>query len=1106
MNITELTFRRKALIWFLLFSMVVGGILAFNAISKLEDPELIVMQSQIVTVWPGASAHEVEMQVTNTIEEQLSRLANIESIRSRSVANVSVITVTLELTVPQDEIEQRWDFLRRRIGEVEAKLPAGAMPPMVFDDFGDVYGMFYAMTAEGYSYREMSRMARFIKREMLSVPGVARVEVYGEQDPLVEIVFTPSRMGELGVYPLQLMAAISGQAANVYPGALQTGNQMLNLTVNGKIENMEGLAGVLVKGLDGSLFKLSDIAEVRESYTDPPRNTLHVNNRKAIAISLSMESGENIVQVGRRVEQRLEELMEGIPAGYEFHKVFFQPELVKKAIDGFMMNLAASIFIVIVVLMVSMGWRSGVIIGTGLVLTILATFPILHAAGGTLQRISLGAFIVAMGMLVDNAIVVIDGILVDTKKGKRPPQSLVDPARRTSWPLLGATFIAVIAFLPVFLSDDAAGTYARDLFIVLCISLFISWALAMTQVPLFAGRMLKAKDIAKGEKDLAEDDKDLAENEKDSAEGGKNLAANENDIAGGGKTSAECDEDLAEGGKEIFSGAGYRLFRRLLCRLLHYKTVVLIAGFLLLGLAALNFNNIKKAFFPDFNYRQAYIEYRLPAGSSPRLVHDDLHTISEYLLSLEEVEMVASSHGQAPSRYCLVRPMAEAADSYGELIVNFTDYRTMMRMRPELYEYLHSNYPDARVRIRKYNLSIKSSHTVEAEFSGPDPAVLRELSLQAQEIFRRNPYADPYTIEDNWEPMGQSLTAGYMQQAAIRAGTTRQDVSNALLAATDGLPVGEFFEGQTRVGIVLKLREDDGSYLKNLEDIPVWSMLPDISALDEQSIRKLLMGVKSLDDLTNEIVSPVPLSAVTTGINLEWQEQVVRRVNGRRAIQVQCEPLDDYSPALVRNTSLKEIEAIPLPPGYNLTWVGEYELQREALTNIFRYLPISVLLIIVTLILLFNDFRKPLIVLICIPMAFIGIVPGMILAGQPFTFMAIIGSFGLMGMIVKNAIVLLNEAETLISKGAAKHIALINATISRARPVLLASFTTILGMMPLLNDPMYASMAVAIISGLLVGTMITLLFVPILYATFYGVKAGEFDAIEANIKKDNHTK
>ncbi len=1038
MYLTEMTFRRKAIIWFLLFCMVAGGILAFRSISKLEDPELVVMQSQIVTLYPGATAHEVEMQVTNIIEEELNTLEDVETIRSKSMDNLSVITVTLELTVPQKEIEQRWDFLRRRIGEVESKLPAGAQNPMVFDDFGDVYGMFYAMTGEGYSYREMNKMAGYIKREMLAVEGVARVEIYGGQDAVTEIVFTPSKMGELGVYPFQVMAAVNGQNATVYPGTLETGNQMLNISVNGKISDASDVAGVMIKGFDGSLFKLSDIARVKEGYSRPLRNTMHLNNKKAIAISLSMESGENIVEVGKRVEERLAGLQKNIPVGYEFEKVFFQPDLVKNSIDGFMLNLIASVIIVILVLMLFMGIRSGFIIGTGLVLTILATFPILLAAGGTLQRISLGAFIVAMGMLVDNAIVVIDGILVDLKKGVKRKTALIHPAKRTAWPLFGATFIAVAAFLPVYLSQDAAGTYARDLFVVLCISLFISWALAMTQVPLFSEKLLKRKKKKENE--------------------------------------------------ELYSGWFYGKFRKVLALLLHYKTVTLIVSALLLGLAAFNFQNIKKTFFPDFNYNQVYIEYKLPAGASPQKVSEDLHQISEYLMSRDEVKMVVSSHGQTPTRYCLVRPMGEAADNYGELIVNFEDYETMTRMKPVVSDYLHNNFPDARTRIRKYNLSIKASHTVEVEFTGPDPAVLRDLSRQAKGIFRNNPYADPYTIEDDWEPMGQALTARYARQSARRAGATRSDVSNAILAATDGLPIGEYFEGETRVGIQLKVRNNDGSRIENLEDIPVWSMMPDLSGVNENTVQELLSGVKSVDELTKELVSPVPLSAVTRGIDLDWQEQVVRRVNGQRAIQVQCEPLEGYSPALVRKTMLKEMEDIPLPDGYNVDWVGEHELQGDALRNIFSYLPISIMLIILTLILLFNDFRKPVIVLICIPMAFIGIVPGMILAGQPFTFMAIIGSFGLMGMIVKNAIVLLDEAETLIAEGVEKYHALINATISRTRPVLLASVTTILGMIPLLGDPMYASMAVAIISGLLVGTLITLLFVPILYAAFYRVK------------------
>jgi multidrug efflux pump subunit AcrB len=1038
MYLTEMTFHRKAIIWFVLFSMVAGGILAFRSISKLEDPELVVMMSQIVTVYPGATAHEVEMQISNIIEEELNSLSDVETVSSKSMPNLSIVTVMLELTVPQKEIEQRWDYLRRRMNEVIPKLPEGVQPPMVFDNFGDVYGMFYAMTGDGYSYKEMSKMAQFIKREMLAVEGVARVEIFGEQQPVTEIVFNPSKMGELGVSPFQVIAALQGENSSVYPGTLQTGKQLLDISVDGKIASVTDVANVMVKGLDGSLFKISDIASIDEVYTEPSRNNMQLNNKNALAISLSMESGENIVEVGKRVEKRLEELKRNIPVGYEFDKVFFQPDLVKSAIDGFMWNLLASVVIVIVVLMISMGFRSGVIIGTGLVLTILATFPILLAAGGTLQRISLGAFIVAMGMLVDNAIVVIDGILVDLKKGVERKKALIHPASRTAWPLFGATFIAVAAFLPVYLSKDAAGTYARDLFVVLCISLFISWALAMTQVPLFAEKLLKS--------------------------------------------------NKTKGDKPLYQSWGYRKLRKTLGLLLHYKTVSLIVAVLLLAIAAFNFQNIKQTFFPDFNYNQVYIEYRLPAGAGPRKVNEDLQKISTHLLSLDEVQQVISSHGQTPTRYCLVRPMGEPSDNYGELIVDFEDYETMTRMKPVLSDYLHNNFPDAHTRIRKYNLSIKSTHTVEVELSGPDPAVLRDLSDQTKKIFRNNPYADPYTIEDDWEPMGQALVARYVQQAASRAGTSRSDVSNAILAATDGLPIGEYFEGQTRVGIVMKLRNTDGSRIQNLEDIPVWSMLPNLSGVDETAIQELLIGVKTMDELVNELVSPVPLSAVTQGIDLDWQEQVVRRVNGQRAVQVQCEPLEGHSPSLVRNTMLKEIENLPLPEGYTAVWVGEHELQGDALRNIFSYLPISIMLIILTLILLFNDFKKPLIVIICIPMAFIGIVPGMILAGQPFTFMAIIGSFGLMGMIVKNAIVLLDEVETLIAGGAERYPALINATVSRTRPVLLASFTTILGMVPLLTDPMYASMAVAIISGLLVGTLITLLFVPILYASFYGVK------------------
>ncbi len=1041
MHISEMVFQRKTIFYFLLVAIVVGGILSFQSISKFEDPEIVVMQARVITIYPGASAHEVELQVTDVLENELSTLSDINLIMSKSEENVSMITVELKMTVPQGEIPQRWEFLRRKVTAALPKLPAGVQTPMIIDDFGDVYGMFYAMTAEGYDYEEMQKYAEFVKQELLEVDGVKRVAIYGVPGPVADIILPAETMGELGVFPLQIMSAISGQNQTVYPGVLETGDQLVRLGVSDKITSIDDLKNIQIRGVHGDQFQLGDIATIQKGYSTPRRNTMTLNNEKALAISASMELGENIIEVGRRVEKRMEEIRGSIPAGFHFEKVFFQPDVVKKAIDSFMWNLLASVAIVILVLMLTMGLRSGVIIGVGLVLTVLATFPILLVSGGTLQRISLGAFIVAMGMLVDNAIVVTDGILVDLGNGVKRITALTRTAKRTAMPLLGATLITVTAFLPVFLSKDTAGTYARDLFVVLCISLLVSWVLALTQIPLFSEKWLKIK--------------------------------------GEGSTEPRPERKAQ------------RAVRRILSFLINHKLATIAVVTLLMLLAGLNVRNIQNAFFPDLNYNQVYVEYKLPDGTSPDRVNADLHQITSHLLKMEEVKMVVGSHGMTPTRYCLVRAIGEPADHVGELIVNFEDYRTMVRMKPVLEKYIHENYPDAAIRIRKYNLSVKASHTLEVEFRGPDPAVLHRLSNQVQEIMRRNPGTDKYTISDDWNPMGKSMIAQYDPTLATRAGVSRSDLSNALLASTTGLPLGKFYDGAMAYTIQMKTRAADGSLLQDLSDIPVWSMLPDVGRLLGVDAMEVLYGTKTVDDITKELISPVPLSAVTSGIGLNWEETLIRRTNGKRSIQAQCEPAEGFSPAQVRRSMMKEVAAIDLPESYSYKWVGEHDLQRDALRNIFSYLPLSIMVIILILILLFNDVRKPLIVLVVIPLTAIGVVPGLVLTRSPFTFMAIVGAIGLIGMLIKNSVVLLDEIEKQTGEGIPRFTALLNATIARTRPVAMASVTTILGMLPLVTDPMYRSMAVTIISGLLVGTIITLVFVPILYAFFFRIQKDE---------------
>lgn len=1048
MSLTNLVFSKKNIFYFLLIVITIGGIMSYQRLSKLEDPEIVVMIAKVVTVYPGASAHEVEMQVTNVLEEEISTLADLEAVNSQSSANVSVIDVELKMTVPQDEIAQRWEFLRRKIQNATAKLPQGAQTPMVIDDIGDVYGMFYGMTAPGFSYKEMADQADFIKSNLLQVDGVRKVAVYGNQPVEVEVVLLPEKMATMGVLPVQIIAAINDRNSAVYPGVVETGQNQLRVTVDSKFNSVNDLENMLIKGVNQEIFKLSDIAVINKTNSLPLHNTMFVNNQKALGISVSMESGENIIDLGKRVDARLEELKLQMPAGYEFTKVFFQPDKVETAISDFMWNLLLSLGTVVIVLMITMGLRSGLIIGVGLLFTVLATFPILLITDGTLQRISLGAFIVAMGMLVDNAIVVIDGIIVNLKTGKRRKKSFLEPANRTALPLLGATIIAIAAFLPAYLSKDTAGTYVHDLFMVLCISLFVSWILALTQVPLFSMLFLKVDKLGKK--------------------------------------------------GDPYQGIMFKLVKKALNFMMQHKIPTVIIATVLLLLSAYNFKNVKQTFFPDFNYNQAYVEYKLPYGTNADKVNTDLRQITDYLLSFEQVKMVVTSQGMTPTRYCLVRPIGETIDNYGELIINFEDYETMIEMKPRIEKYIHDNYPDAISRIRKYNLSIKSTHTVEVQFSGPDPAVLRNLSKQVEQIMHQSQYANKYTIGNDWAPMGKIMVAQYNVHAAQLTGTTRSDVSNALLMATNGLPLGKIYEGETPLTIKLKMLDSDTANRVNLQNIPVWNMLPNISIINQNKIAGLMYGTTSVDELRDELLSAVPLSAVTNSLNVEWEEQVVRRANGRRTIQAECDPIDGYSPALLRADIRKKVENIELPEGYSRKWVGEYELQGMALRNIFSYLPVSLMIIIFVLILLFNDFKRPAIVMMCIPLAIIGIVPGLIITGQPFTFMAIIGTIGLIGMLVKNSIVLLDEIEKQIKEGVPRYQAVINATISRTRPVIMASLTTILGMMTLLTDPMYQSMAVTVISGLIVGTIITLIFVPILYSVIYNVKSNE---VEPSLKQ-----
>lgn len=1042
MKITEFFMKRPTLFWSFAVFIIVAGILAFMQMPKLEDPAVAVKQAMVVVPYPGADAHEVELEVAQLLEDELRNLPDVKKVKSECQSGMAMLTVEFQMTVLLKDLEQHFDLLRRKVNDLRSRLPQGCYDPVVVDDMMDVYGIFYAFTGEGYSYPELYKYARMLRRELMNVKGVKRINIVGNRDEVINIILSKDLIARNGVLPVQVMMALQNAGKTVQAGDYETGDDRLQVRVNNAVRNEEDVRQLLIGTFDGKQVRLGDVAKIERTYAEPQRNGFFVDGKPALAICIAMEADAIVPDVGAEVDKKLAQVMQTMPAGMETEKIFFQPDKVNEAISSFMVNLIESVAIVILVLIFTMGIRSGVIIGFGLILTIAVSFPILLLCGTTLQRISLGAFIVAMGMLVDNAIVIMDGILIDKQRGFGPKTYLYRIGRNTAMPLLGATVIAASTFIAVYLSPDSAGEYARDLFLVLCVSLLASWVLALIQVPICAKSWLPLRDKKQGKP------------------------------------------------TEVLNSPVHRFVRHSIGTLIEHRRITLAVAGIVLALCIFGMTKVKNLFFPDFDYRQFVVEYYLPSQSSPDRVRHDLLEISNWLREYPEVERVAASMGSAPAHYCLVRPMTSGGDCYGELMVDCKDYATVMKLLPNLREELRKRYPDAYIRMRKYNFSISTSHTVEVEFSGPDPAVLRRLSQQAEEIMRRCPYVDPYSVQNNWKPLAKSLSVDYMRADALRAGIERSDVGNALLAATDGMPAGILTDQDRTIILNLMVRNADGSRITDLNTIPVWSTMN--ARLTDEDLQGILSGSKNAADIQDDVFKCVPLSSIAGPVRIDWEEDVVNRVNGRRAIEAECDPNTDLyagTPAKVKESIQEEIEAIPLPEGYEMRWVGENELRDDAIANLLKFVPLTIFLILGILLLLFNNWKKVILILICFPFAFCGITPALLLFRQPFTFMAIIGMMGLIGMMVKNAIVLVDEINRLqTEERCAPYKAVIEATVSRVRPVLMASLTTIVGMIPLVGDPMYGSMAVTIMGGLTVGTIITLILLPLFYTALFHVK------------------
>lgn len=1037
MDISKYALKNKALVITSLIVLTIGGYLAYTKMSKLEDPELKVKVAVVVGIYPGASAHQVELEMAEPLEKAIRSMNNIGSLESLSRNDMCLLNIELESTVPDSECEQNWDMLRRKVRDIQSSLPKGSIV-QVLDDYGDVYGMFYAITSDGLEYKDLDKYASLVKREVQNIEGISKVILYGTRNECINVEMVHDKMANLGVLPAEILLTLNKQNETLYSGYYQSGDKRIRVEIGDAFESIDDIRNLVIKGHENDLLKLKDVANIEKGYEQPMRNSLHFDGKEAVGILISAESGTDITKLGKLVDGKIADLQSTvIPVGVNFDHIFFQPDIVIDSMNTFLINLAESILIVIVILMLVMGFKSGVIIAVSLVVIVFGSFLVLDMFDGTLQRVSLGSFILAMGMLVDNAIVIVDGILVDLKRGVPKEEALTNIGRKTAMPLLGATVIAILAFLPIMLSPDMTGTYVRDLFIVLAVSLMLSWILALTHVPIHAAYSLKAV---------------------------KQSENNEN----------------------VFDSKPYQRLRKSLDFFIKNKWWTIAAAVVITLISAYGFKFIPQMFFPDMAYDQLYVEYKLPEGTTSTKVDQDLVEIEKYFNKDENVKHITRSIGGTPGRYCLVRAIAEPSMNYGELIIQFKDKKKMTKSIGKYQQELSNQYPDAYLRLKQYNLMYRP-YPIEAVFKGPDPAVLKDLAAKAEKIMEDSPAT--YLVTNNWSPKQPSIFVDYDQTLARNIGVGRTDVALSMLTATDGLPSAQYMDGDRRLNVYVKTTDTNGEQMGTIRNIPIWTMLPNLSSIaNMETIKGVATGALSERDLLSSVIGSTPLNQVTKDISIKWEEPIVRRINGQRAIKVQCNNTPEYTAAQARNAIIEDIEAIELPDGYSLSWLGEYDASKQSTKYLFANVPLAIVIMFLIMIALFKDIKKPLIIVCCLPLIAVGVVVGFQLTGKDFGFVAIVGCLGIVGMMIKNGIVLIDEINRQLEEGIEPYKALVESTLSRFRPVMMASLTTVVGMIPLLSDPLFGSLAVTIISGLTLGTLITLLFLPALYAVFFKIK------------------
>ena len=1008
MSLPEYSLKNRKVVWFFLFILLAGGALGFVTLGKKEDSVFVIKSASLVCSYPGATPLEVEQLVTEPIEREVQSMRLVHKITSESYYGLSKILVELDPATRAAEIPQLWDELRRKVLNIQPRLPAGASPVTVADDFGDVYGIYYGLSVDGgFTWAELRDWAQRIKTALVTVDGVQKVSLFGEQTPVVNVYVNLAALANFAIRPETIVATIGQQNTIVNSGEKQAGALQIQILEAGTYKGLDDISNQMLTAASGKQYRLGDIARVERGYADPPQTLMRVDGRRAVGIGISTEAQVDVVKTGEKIIRVLDGLMRQMPVGMDLTVLYPENRIAQQANATFVLNLAESVAIVILIIMLVMGFRAGVLIGSSLLFSIGGTLLLMQFLGEGLNRTSLAGFIIAMGMLVDNAIVVTDNAQQAMLRGVARRRAVVDGANAPRWSLLGATLIAIFSFLPLYLAPSSVAEIVKPLFVVLALSLLLSWVLALTQTPLFGDFMLRVNPAA----------------------------------------------------HDPYDTKFYRAFDRLLAALLRWRWGV-VAGVVALFAAALAVMGLMpQNFFPSLDKPYFRADVLLPEGYNIRDTERNLRTMEEWLHAQPEVKTVSVTMGSTPPRYYLASSSVSLRPNFGNILVELHDKGQTEAVEARFNAYVRAMCPDVWLRSSLFKLSPVPDAAIEFGFIGDDIDTLRRLTQAAEEIMWRT--AGTVNIRNSWGNRVPTWLPLYSQMKGQRIGVTRSQMAQGITIATQGYRLGEYREGDQFMPILLKDENIDTYNLTNLQALPIFTPAGKVYSIEQ----------------------------ATDGFRFEYRVGVVKRYNRQRVMKAQCDPGRGVNTmqlyATLRDSVLR---GVVLPEGYSMKVFGEQESQQESNSALARYMPLTMVLIFIVLLLLFRNYREPAVILLMIPLIFIGVVLGLAVTGKVFNFFSLLGLLGLVGMNIKNAVVLVEQIGVLRSEGKGAYEALTAATRSRIVPVAMASGTTILGMLPLLFDSMFGAMAATIMGGLLVATLLTVCVLPVVYAIFYNIR------------------